>query len=202
MTTYKHCAFIIALILSFATSLSATASESLFQPCTTCHGDKAQGNEALKAPALAQQQSWYLKQQLIAFKKGYRGKHPSDTLGQQMVPFVQALSNEDQESLVTYITNQNPPQNSTDSSLKKMKGYSAYQARCGACHGDNAQGNAAFKAPKLTGLSLAYLSRQMEAFKADIRGYEAEDKLGRQMAMMAKTVSAEELQHILTYISQ
>ncbi len=202
MTVYKHCSIIIALIFSLATTFSTRASETLFQPCTTCHGDKAQGNETLKAPALAQQQSWYLKQQLIAFKKGYRGNHPADTLGQQMVPFVQNLSNADQESLVAYITHQNTPQSSADSALKKMKGYSAYQARCGACHGDNAQGNSAFKAPKLTGLSLAYLSRQMEAFRADIRGYKPEDKSGRQMAMMAKTVSAEELQHILTYISQ
>ena len=75
-----------------------------------------------------------------------------------------------------------------------------YQGKCGACHGGTAKGNKSLNAPKLTGLSKAYLQRQMSNFSSGIRGTKTEDKLGRQMAMMAKTTSGQELNDIIFYI--
>ena len=40
----------------------------------------------------------------------------------------------------------------------------------------------------------------MSNFSNGIRGYKKEDKLGRQMAMMAKTTSGQELDDIIFYI--
>ena len=66
----------------------------------------------------------------------------------------------------------------------------------------DAEQNPAFKAPKLAGQNIDYLRRQMQNFVTGIRGSHPEDKLGRQMAMMAKTTSGKELEDILHYIAQ
>jgi cytochrome c peroxidase len=52
--------------------------------CTACHGDAAQGNEALQAPALKGVSDWYLLSQIGAFRNGWRGTAASDTSGAQM----------------------------------------------------------------------------------------------------------------------
>ena len=60
--------------------------------CVTCHGAQAQGNKALGAPALWQQESWYLVAQLEKFKSGARGSHAKDTGGAQMRPMAAQLT--------------------------------------------------------------------------------------------------------------
>ena len=66
----------------------------LYGGCAVCHGDSAQGNESLGAPALAGQNDWYLVTQLKNFMAGYRGAHPDDTYGAQMRTMVNTLRNE------------------------------------------------------------------------------------------------------------
>ena len=39
-----------------------------YNTCKACHGESGQGNEKLKAPALANTDSWYLYRQLVNFK--------------------------------------------------------------------------------------------------------------------------------------
>jgi len=72
----------------------ATAGRLLYGVCATCHGDQAQGNVAMGAPALAGQNDWYLVTQLKNFVAGYRGKHADDAYGQQMAAMVSGLGNE------------------------------------------------------------------------------------------------------------
>ncbi|MBL6744892.1 MAG: c-type cytochrome [Pseudomonadales bacterium] len=72
----------------------AAAGRSLYGVCATCHGDQAQGNVAMGAPALAGQNDWYLVTQLKNFVAGYRGKHTGDAYGQQMAAMVGGLGNE------------------------------------------------------------------------------------------------------------
>jgi len=72
----------------------AAAGRSLYGVCATCHGDQAQGNVAMGAPALAGQNDWYLVTQLKNFVAGYRGKHAGDAYGQQMAAMVSGLGNE------------------------------------------------------------------------------------------------------------
>ncbi len=62
-----------------------------YQPCIACHGDAAQGNAALGAPALAGQGAAYLERQLKHFKTGVRGADPRDTQGAQMKPMAGTL---------------------------------------------------------------------------------------------------------------
>ena len=67
------------------------AGRVLYQPCATCHGADAEGNEALGAP-------------LRNFLAGYRGVHPRDVYGAQMRVMTTGLSGEnDINNVVAYI---------------------------------------------------------------------------------------------------
>lgn len=73
----------------------SAAGKQLYSQCATCHGDEAQGNETLGAPALRGQNDWYLVTQLKNFKKGWRGSESLDNYGQQMMPMAQILADAD-----------------------------------------------------------------------------------------------------------
>lgn len=62
--------------------------------CMACHGDKAQGNQALSAPPLIRLNDWYILSQLKKFKSGVRGTNPEDITGMQMRPMTMTLANE------------------------------------------------------------------------------------------------------------
>lgn len=53
---------------------------------------------------------------------------------------------------------------------------------CLLCHGANANGNAAIRAPKLSGVEPWYLARQLEAFASGVRGGGADYEPGQEMA--------------------
>lgn len=77
---------------------------TLYNTCAACHGDRAQGNEALNAPSLAMLDDWYQVRQLQAFKNGHRGSNPEDTYGQQMRPMASMLADEQaMRNVVAYI---------------------------------------------------------------------------------------------------
>lgn len=78
--------------------------QQLYTPCAACHGQQAEGNEALGAPALAGQNDWYLVTQLKNFLADYRGHHPDDSLGQQMRTMSKTLVDEAGiQNVVSYI---------------------------------------------------------------------------------------------------
>ncbi len=56
----------------------------LYRTCATCHGELAQGNQALNAPPLAGQNDWYLVRQIENYQTGGRGGAPGDIWGAQM----------------------------------------------------------------------------------------------------------------------
>ncbi|MEP1446391.1 MAG: c-type cytochrome [Paraglaciecola sp.] len=178
-----------------------------YNACIACHGEQGQGNIALYAPALAQQFDWYLERQLQHFANDIRGSSVNDTHGKTMVPFAKTITDKKQrQELAVYISQLKPlPENTTDKTslsgdLKNGSRY--YHGKCGACHGGKAQGNPSFNAPKLTGIDPQYLLRQMRHFQQGVRGQHQDDKWGRQMAMMSKSVSDNELNDILYFISE
>ncbi len=84
----------------------SAAGERLYATCAACHGQRAEGNEALGAPALAGQNDWYLVTQLKNFMAGYRGSHPDDSYGQQMLTMARTLVDEQGVlNVVSYINN-------------------------------------------------------------------------------------------------
>lgn len=69
----------------------AARGEQLYGTCVACHGSRGEGNEALKAPALAGGSDWYQLAQLRNFTQGMRGTEPADLSGQQMRAAASAL---------------------------------------------------------------------------------------------------------------
>ncbi len=81
------------------------AGRRLYAACAACHGERAGGDEALGAPALAGQNDWYLAAQLESFRAGRRGARPEDVFGRQMAAMARsALGGErDVIDVVSYI---------------------------------------------------------------------------------------------------
>jgi cytochrome c oxidase subunit 2 len=77
---------------------------TLYATCSGCHGTSAEGNGALKAPALAGQTDWYLVRQLERFRNGERGFAAEDTPGATMRAAAGVLSDAKAvNDLVAYI---------------------------------------------------------------------------------------------------
>lgn len=72
----------------------ATRGQTLFAPCSACHGPDGRGNEALKGPKIAGQADWYLLAQLGKFKAGTRGGAKDDATGAQMRAMASTLVDE------------------------------------------------------------------------------------------------------------
>ena len=62
-----------------------------YAACAACHGERGEGNAALRAPALAGQSDWYLAAQLEGYRAGWRGTVQEDEPGMQMRALATAL---------------------------------------------------------------------------------------------------------------
>lgn len=71
--------------------------------CGACHGNKAQGNLELKAPALHLLNQNYLVLQLQHFRTGVRGSSATDKPGRQMAMMSRTLTAADTEAVAAYI---------------------------------------------------------------------------------------------------
>ena len=72
---------------------------------------------------------------------------------------------------------------------------------CGACHGQQAQGNQELGAPKIAGHTEEYLTRQIEYFQQGIRGYYVYDVAGQQMSLIALQLrDAKAIADVVPYI--
>lgn len=71
--------------------------------CGACHGDKAQGNTELKAPALRGLGQSYMVVQLQHFQSGVRGSTATDKPGRQMAMMSRTLTEADLQAVVAYI---------------------------------------------------------------------------------------------------
>lgn len=199
----------ILVALSFTLFVSqATYAEQAesYQSCIACHGDKAQGNKAMNAPALAGQNADYLKQQLSNFKQGYRGKPQkeglTDSYGSLMAAQATALDSGSIDKVSKYISNLPKASLSTSITGDATKGKQYYDGYCGACHGPAATGNPLMNAPKLSGMQDWYIKRQIQNFQQGTRGYHSDDKLGRQMKMMSGVLpTPQSIDDVLAYFN-
>jgi cytochrome c553 len=79
-------------------------ARGVYSGCSSCHGAKGNGNDALGAPRISQQYPSYLKRQLLNFRAGIRGDHKDDVLGQQMkLLATQIPSEEDIDTITRYL---------------------------------------------------------------------------------------------------
>jgi cytochrome c oxidase subunit 2 len=76
-----------------------------------------------------------------------------------------------------------------------------FEQRCAACHQSAGGGSEALKAPNLTGLSQAYLQRQLEHFNKGLRGDDAKDAEGQMMRGIAAGLKDDEIEQLSEYIA-
>ena len=184
---------------SIASTADAESGKQLYQSCISCHGDQAQGNDALGAPALAGQSATYLVRQLGHFQSGLRGSE--DSFAEQMKTQVASLSETDVADVSAYLATLAPAKSPLASGDMRL-GNNYYHGSCGGCHGGKAEGNDKLNAPRLAGLSADYLKRQYLHFKSGARGSDAGDRYGRQMKMMAQVLPDDAtLDHVIAYIT-
>lgn len=117
---------------------------SLYRPCATCHGAKAEGRPELNAPALAQQDEAYLLRQLQSFRDGRRNQGLSAAMAAQIRP---GTPDDDLRAMVRHVVSLRPPlppKNDPPVTRSEAEGLAAWadiysvvtHPRCMNCHPD------------------------------------------------------------------
>ena len=165
--------------------------KTLYAICSACHGANGEGMAALNAPANAGQDPWYMTRQLKNFRAGIRGAHPDDAFGAQMRPMAMVLADDQAiADVVAYISSLDMPEPVTTIEGDVELGKQAYET-CVPCHGENGQGAVALDAPRLSNQHDWYIVRQLENFKAGIRGGHQNDIYGAQMRIMSQMLETD-----------
>jgi|SaaInl4_135m_RNA_FD_contig_31_2746784_length_2351_multi_10_in_0_out_0_2 cytochrome c oxidase subunit 2 len=191
----------MALLISLGVAADAAKGKALYMVCTACHGPDGGGVAAMKAPRIAGQEAWYLKDTLKKFKEGLRGYDPADTYGGQMKAMTATLTTDEaMDDVVAYVGSLNPTTVPDKVEGNAEKGKALY-ITCQACHGDRGQGNVALKSPRLTGQHSWYLLSQLQNFKKGLRGAKPGDMGGMQMRPMAGILADEAaMKDVIAYI--
>ncbi len=199
---------LIALICCVAGG-SARADDNergadLYRLCAVCHGESAAGEEAVGAPAIGGMPQWYLEGQLNQFRTGNRGTHFDDIMGMRMRPMALTLMREDDVEAVAAHVAEMPSVKPAPSLTggDAVDGKAIYTTTCVACHGPNGEGNQAMVgAAPLSRGSDWYLFRQIENFKAGIRGSRPGDQGGVLMRSMMQSLTDEQkIKNVIAYI--
>ena len=194
-----------ALLLAIsALSVSSLADDAYQTHCASCHGASGAGNPSLGAPNLTLFSNAYLERQLRGFQEGWRDT--TDPYTQTMSAAVgaldagvvaEALLAIDQLPDLRKISVAKPAAGNAD------RGADLYTAYCSACHGTNAGGNDALGAPTLLGLDARYLARQYRHFSEGRRGLHADDRYGKQMNRLSRSLKDPSLiDDVSAYVAQ
>jgi cytochrome c oxidase subunit 2 len=191
-SVFQRRAGILAAVLFAHAALATTGvpdGRSLYAGCVACHGKQGDGLAAVRAPAIAGLEAWYVERQLKNFATGLRGAAAGDAEGATMRAAAALLKNDvERAAVAAYVAGLAPrraAQSAPSNAAALTNGRNYFNALCSACHGANGKGNQQLGAPRLAGASSDYLARQFAAFKSGRRGAHADDKLGTQMRAIA-----------------
>lgn len=180
----------------------AAIGAAQFSICAGCHGQQGEGIPAMNAPKIAGQSGWYLKRQIMNYKKGLRGTHADDVFGQQMIGMVATLADEQAvDNVVAHI--QTLPDSAASATIDGdvASGQKHYNI-CAYCHGKDGMGIQAMNAPRAAGMSDWYMARQIQNFKDDVRGGHLQDYYGKQMGFMGDNLHDEQaINDVIAYIN-
>ncbi|MCZ6803295.1 MAG: c-type cytochrome [Proteobacteria bacterium] len=198
------CIFLFNLSLNSLTYAEGDAAKGkeLYTVCAACHGQNGEGNKALNAPANGGQNEWYVIRQLKNFQAGIRGADPKDTFGIQMRPMAKSLTDDQAvEDVAAYLATLDFPVTESTIEGDIVTGKKLFQP-CIACHGENGEGNKSLNAPRLARQHDWYIVRQIQNFKAGIRGTHSKDIYGAQMRPMAQLLATDEqINDLAAYLS-
>ncbi|VUD61980.1 Cytochrome c4 [Thalassocella blandensis] len=195
------------------------------QYCTVCHGTQFKGDFATGAPNLTGLPDWYLTKQLTAFKNKSRGAHANDLSGHEMraaaeslddatillavdtitrIPYIDSMPTTHWQRLAFKAAQDDVKHTNKESQTltPSINNGKKLYATCAACHGNQAEGNPALKAPPLTGLNRWYMAKQLLHFKQGIRGNQSNDPASMQMKAAASILkSNQDIVDVVTYIN-
>jgi cytochrome c553 len=213
----------LALAALFAASAPGSAQEDLargqqlFSLCAQCHGDAAQGNQNIGAPAIAGLPAWYVKAQLVKFSTGLRGKHFDDLEGMRMRPMSLwlvaprdadgkhdvALGEANIAAVSAYVGSLAAAQPVPAVVGGNVAAGEASWPLCGSCHGLKGEGSEPQSSPPLAGQSDWYLLRSLQKYKAGARGYDGpNDPFGATMMGMANVLADEQaMKDVIAFVS-
>lgn len=147
----------------FVPAADVEAGRRRAEPCGACHGPT--GNSSIPTvPSLAGQPAIYLHWQLILYRDGRR----KDA---QMSPLAAPLGEVEMADLAAWYASQKPvppPRVPLSASQAQSGRALAEQYFCLACHGTALEGRE--YAPRLSALTIDYLTSQLRRFKAGTRG--------------------------------
>lgn len=198
---------IALLLLASCLALVSRAEEPQAPPanlafCVTCHGVEGRGNRGVSAPRIAGMEAWYVRRQLEAFRRGWRGSHDDDYPGWEMQAMVRSLTPAEVAAAAAWVAALDAPRPEPTVQGDPVRGRSLYTP-CAACHGPDAGGNEDLGAPALAGQSDWYLFRQLRNFRDGRRGYHRDDAAGRRMAAsLAALADDQALRDVVAYIAE
>jgi cytochrome c oxidase subunit 2 len=159
------------------------------------------GNHVIQAPRLSGMSRWYAERQLLAFARGFRGSHEEDVYGMEMQPMAAALASEDIRAAAAFVAATESEASPVTVEGDPENGRSLY-ATCAACHAADGSGVEALGGPALTVVDDWYLVRQLENFRAGIRGSHPDDLMGAQMRAAAQVLPDDEaIRDVVAYIN-
>ncbi|MGA9665585.1 MAG: c-type cytochrome [Gallionella sp.] len=177
--------------------------------CSTCHGDKAMGNDAMGSPRLANIGYVYIVKQLTNFAEDKR----KDLTMDQMNGIAKGLSVQDRRDLAAY--ENSFPRNPELSDLKDLKangtvvgeaykgqilvryGVEGKVSACQSCHGFNGRGSDPVY-PKIGQQKYVYLVNQLTHWRD---GSRANDPL-QQMEKIAHNLTDDDIHNAAAFLSQ
>ncbi len=178
------------------------AGQGTYAICAACHGPDGQGVQALNAPKLSGQDGWYLRRQIQYFNNGVRGTTDGDVFGATMAPMMVTVADDRAiENVVAYLQTLSSEPAAQTVTGDAAAGENLYRT-CSACHGEDGRGVWALNAPGLAGMSDWYLVRQLQNFRAGIRGSHPGDAYGHQMRMMADILANDQaINDVVAYMN-
>ena len=181
---------------------AGTPPQEIFQSlCVACHGQKGEGNEQLKAPAIAALPDWYVIIQLGNFREDRRGMHAEDVEGNLMRSISKILPKESVEKLAVYVSKlpRNKPQPVSKAEI--AEGQQLFAERCMECHRFNAEGDLYFHSPPLVGQPEWYLRSQLKKFRTGMRGAAKDDASGQKMIFNSSFIESDEaMDSLMAYL--
>lgn len=172
-----------------------------FQTCVPCHGEQGAGRADLEAPPIAGLPPWYVENQLVKFRNGWRGRHPQDLAGMRMQPMARTLPTEqDVKDMATYVSSLPKPPGSELALGGDISRGQALFGTCIACHAFDGSGMEPLKAPAIAGQPDWYLYSQLHKFKSGARGADPNDAQGVLMRPMAMTLDDQGMKDVAAYV--
>ncbi|MDQ8039244.1 MAG: c-type cytochrome [Rickettsiella sp.] len=194
------CFFSFFSVVAQSSVKTARMIESTLSHCAVCHGSDGNASVNKAWPKLAGQNPVYLIKSL----KDFRPQVKNGRINALMNAIVVSLSEKEMLEIANYYANLPGSIDAAQAQLvplgqKLYRGGNSIKGipACLACHGPAGLGNPPAGFPRLSGQHMAYVSKQLKAFRSG----ERVDTQHQMMSTIAKNMSDADIEAVASYIS-